>query len=281
MPHSPSEVKAKKKSAFSCETCRRRKLKCAGQRPRCSRCIARNDECIYHLAPTLSYTAKLEARVQELEEALEVARCRPGSADLAHRPSSSSGFSYEKNEYFTNQLTTSFFNPSGNQDVISSSAQTYAGEDDDRKARLVYNALEQRSLEDLAGTPEPFQYILRNHWCWIQPLFNFIYRPTFTRDMQTMGPYYSHVLMNAILAHSVRWCSRDPKIESLLAPYDNGQLFSRHARALFFDELQRGPGRIPLIQTALLLSAQECAAGNRTQAWIYSGLAFRLLEDIG
>ena len=28
---------------------------------------------------------------------------------------------------------------------------------------------------------EPFQYLLDTHWCWIQPLFNFIYRPAFTR----------------------------------------------------------------------------------------------------
>jgi len=28
---------------------------------------------------------------------------------------------------------------------------------------------------------EPFQYLLNIHWCWIQPLFNFIYRPAFTR----------------------------------------------------------------------------------------------------
>jgi hypothetical protein len=28
---------------------------------------------------------------------------------------------------------------------------------------------------------EPFQYLLDSHWCWIQPLWNFVYRPAFTR----------------------------------------------------------------------------------------------------
>lgn len=285
MPRAPSEVKASKKSAFSCETCRRRKLKCAGERPRCSRCVARNDECTYALAPTLSYTTRLENRVHELEKLLEESTSRPklgGSGSVqTDRSPSASGSTLDASGPVIHQSVTSFFKPSASHVATSELALSPSAEIDGRKARLVQNAWQQRSLEDLAETPEPFQYILSNHWCWIQPLFNFVYRPAFTRDMQVMGPYYSHVLMNAILAHSVRWCSHDSTIASLLAPYDNGRVFSRHARTLLFEEIQQGPGKIPTVQTALLLSAQECAAGNRTQAWLYSGLAFRLIEDIG
>jgi len=28
---------------------------------------------------------------------------------------------------------------------------------------------------------EPFRSLLDSHFCWIQPLFNFVYRPAFTR----------------------------------------------------------------------------------------------------
>lgn len=28
---------------------------------------------------------------------------------------------------------------------------------------------------------EPFRWLLDSHFCWIQPLFNFVYRPAFTR----------------------------------------------------------------------------------------------------
>lgn len=68
-----------------------------------------------------------------------------------------------------------------------------------RKERLINNAWRERAFEQLAAMPvrfslswsvermlkldqEPFQYLLDSHWCWIQPLFNFVYRPAFTRS---------------------------------------------------------------------------------------------------
>jgi hypothetical protein len=100
-------------------------------------------------------------------------------------------------------------------------------------------------------------------------------------DMEQLGRYYSHTLLNAMLSHSVRWCKNDARIRQLLSPYDDGNLFSRQARTLLFEELMLGQCTVPTVQTLLLLSAQECSAGNRTQAWLYSGMAFRLIEDMG
>jgi hypothetical protein len=151
-----------------------------------------------------------------------------------------------------------------------------------RRERLVNNAWHQRAMENLSDIPEPFQYLLNVHWCWIQPLFNFIYRPAFTRDMQSMGPYYSHTLLNAMLSHSIRWGKSDPSTKQLLdQSYDGGAVFAKHARSMLFDELNRGVCTIPTVQTLLLLSAGECGHGNTTQAWIYSGIAFRLIDHLG
>jgi hypothetical protein len=67
----------------------------------------------------------------------------------------------------------------------------------------------------------------------------------------------------------------------MLAPFEDGAYFGRLVRAGLMDAVQDGPTSIPTIQTLLLLSAQECGRGNLTQAWLYSGMAFRLAEDIG
>lgn len=96
-----------------------------------------------------------------------------------------------------------------------------------------------------------------------------------------LGPYYSHTLMNALLSHSIRWGRADPATHELLKAYDNGQLFARHSRDMVLDEVRRGACTIPTIQTLLLLSAQECSLGNSTQAWVYSGMAFRLVDHLG
>jgi hypothetical protein len=99
--------------------------------------------------------------------------------------------------------------------------------------------------------------------------------------MKSGGPYFSQALLNAILSHSVRWCRGEPGMDQLLAPFDNGATFAKDAVKYLFEDIQHGSPRIPSIQALLLLSAQECGRGNRTQAWLYSGMAFRLIDDMG
>ncbi|KAJ5146956.1 transcriptional regulator family: Fungal Specific TF [Penicillium atrosanguineum] len=298
-----------RKSAFSCEACRKRKVKCNGASPSCSRCAARGEACVYSLAPTLSYTKQLEARVAQLEDALSKLRgqqtemeARKGSSPASVAESSSSsagrrikteiddaqdlarefdGLNVENDGRISFHGPTSLFQlPSG---VASETASTshYAQEIEARKERLINSAWRERAFEQMAMMPEPFQYLLDSHWCWIQPLFNFVYRPAFTRDMKINGPYYSDVLMNAVLSHSVRWCKAEPQVGPLLDSYDGGALFYQRAVTGLFESLKTGYAGIPTIQILLLLSAQECGRGNRTQAWLYSGMAFRILDDLG
>lgn len=99
--------------------------------------------------------------------------------------------------------------------------------------------------------------------------------------MKISGPYYSDILLNALLSHSVRWCKAEPKIGPILESFDGGAQFFHRAVSGLHDSLKVGYAGIPTIQTLLLLSAQECGRGNRTQAWLYSGMAFRLLDDLG
>lgn len=87
--------------------------------------------------------------------------------------------------------------------------------------------------------------------------------------------------MNAVISHSVRWGRHDPDVREKLREYENGLVFGRQARSLIFEELSRGACNIPTVQSLLLLSAAECSAGNSTQAWVYSGTAFRLIDHLG
>ncbi|KAH2316638.1 hypothetical protein LV164_006184 [Aspergillus fumigatus] len=302
----PLKTNLTRKSAFSCEACRKRKVKCNGASPSCSRCAARGEA-----APTLSYTKQLEARVAQLEDALAKLRGqqRPesevrkagtpssaGESSASPRPRTRikqeegnepslagdfEGLRIEHDGQISFHGPTSLFQlPSG---ILSesSSSSNLAMQLEGRKERLINNAWRERAFEQLAAMPEPFQYLLDSHWCWIQPLFNFVYRPAFTRDMKINGPYYSDTLLNAILSHSVRWCKSEPKIGPILESFDGGAQFSDRAVTGLYDSLRVGYAGIPTIQTLLILSAQECGRGNRTQAWLYSGMAFRLLDDLG
>ncbi|KAL2843703.1 fungal-specific transcription factor domain-containing protein [Aspergillus pseudoustus] len=305
---SMSSITARRKSAFSCDQCRKRKVKCGGEQPGCIRCTRRNDTCEYKLNPTLSYTERLENRVKELEEYVSLTQGNGYAAPngrteqpptmtalpavlprtLAKRTYSEAfkGLKVDPKGGVTYHGATSFFQlPTSTMDeapgVQDGGPSHMLDEGNQRKEKLVSNAWHQRALESFLETPEPFQFLLNIHWCWIQPLFNFIYRPAFTRDMEVLGPYYSHTLLNAILSHSIRWCKQNKEMQKLLEPYENGALFSRQARSMIFSEVSSGHPKVPTVQTLLLLSAQESSAGNRTQAWMYSGMAFRLIEDMG
>ncbi|CAM1504757.1 Fc.00g023480.m01.CDS01 [Cosmosporella sp. VM-42] len=282
-----SSAKATKKSAFSCEPCRRRKVKCGGEQPICNRCAARNDDCVYKLNPTLSYTQRLEERIKELEDQLAAVKSPPSVVGSSHSsPSVFNGSGQDHGRYgdehgmtrsfmglkiddkggITYHGATSLFHLPSDRDATQNDFLSSVDTDAHRRERLVTNAWHQRAMENLSDIPEPFQYLLNVHWCWIQPLFNFIYRPAFTRDMQSFGPYYSHTLLNAILSHSIRWGKSDPSTKRLLdQSYEGGAVFAKHARTMLFDELNRG----------------ECGHGNTTQAWIYSGIAFRLIDHLG
>ncbi|EPS25614.1 hypothetical protein PDE_00548 [Penicillium oxalicum 114-2] len=282
-----------RKSAFSCEACRKRKVKCNGASPACSRCAARGETCVYSLAPTLSYTKQLEARVAQLEQALSRARgertdtdAPKASSPISLAESSSSagyrvklenddsqelsrefeGLSVETDGRISFHGPTSLFQLPSGPVSETASATHVVHELQARKERLINSAWRERAFEQMASIP---------------PLFNFVYRPAFTRDMKIQGQYYSDALMNAILSHSVRWCKAEPHIGPLLDSYEGGALFSQRAVSGLFETLQDGHASVPTVQTLLLLSAQECGKGNRSQAWLYSGMAFRMLEDLG
>ncbi|KAK2813791.1 hypothetical protein FQN50_000191 [Emmonsiellopsis sp. PD_5] len=345
-----------RKSAFSCEACRKRKVRL--EKPRTSsgvilavsappppspipiplrpcRCadqpvdkirssateqvrrvpvVLRVGKHVYIVSPTLSYTKTLEARIAELEATLAKARNdttkeeedgmaeqhAPQVEDIRRNKESARTSPQNLSSEVSLELARdieglkvgddgriSFHGPTSLFQLPSGLAREQSSplpavsELEGRKERLINNAWRERAFEQLATIPEPFQYLLDSHWCWIHPLFNFVYRPAFTRDMKMNGPYYSDILMNAILSHSIRWCKDEPKIGRLLDSYDGGAQFFHQACSGLFESVKGGNGQIPIIQSLLLLSAQECGRGNRTQAWLFSGMAFRLVEDLG
>jgi hypothetical protein len=59
-----------------------------------------------------------------------------------------------------------------------------------------------------------------------------------------------------------------------------GDQFADAALSLLSEVLRKGSS-IPSIQGLLILSARECACGRTSQGWIYSGIAFRMMRDLG
>jgi hypothetical protein len=111
--------------------------------------------------------------------------------------------------------------------------------------------------------------LLRMNWIWVSPMFMYVYRPAFIRDMATSGRYYSEFLLTVMCAHAAR--------------YQEGNyadLLLSRVRHLLGTAIQQ-PSSIPTVQALLQLSARELAHGSMSQAWVYSGIAFRMASDLG
>jgi hypothetical protein len=83
------------------------------------------------------------------------------------------------------------------------------------------------------------------------------------------GPYYSPFLLTVMSSHAARFDSSKTS-ETLISK----------ARLLLGAEIHR-PSCIPTVQALLQLSARDLAMGSTSQAWLYSGMAFRMVSDLG
>ena len=204
-----------------------------------------------------------------------------------------------------NSALTPVSQPGGMGEYISA-------QDDQRiKRDLVMNATQQRQIEPFAiansamkiNVPKEISSeLLKYHWCWMHPLFLFVYRPAFTRGMAMIDnsslhsrdpPYFSDTLLKVIHAHGARFLNHEvyqhnyptsTNVQTPLATAMTGQEFMQNitedARyGLGMDMLR--PSSIPTIQALLQQSAREIVFGRSSQAWTFAGVAFRMALDMG
>jgi hypothetical protein len=86
--------------------------------------------------------------------------------------------------------------------------------------------------------------------------------------MTTGGRYYSELLLTVLCAHSAKYV--DEQCVHLL---------NSRVKVLLSDAIHE-PSSIPTVQALLQLSARELANGSLSQGWLYSGMAFRMADDL-
>ncbi|KAK5996294.1 Nitrogen assimilation transcription factor nit-4-like protein [Cladobotryum mycophilum] len=63
----PSRIVKRTLTIAACESCRRRKAKCDGTRPRCAACVRRDQECRYLTKPSESHTLAVKRELNDLK----------------------------------------------------------------------------------------------------------------------------------------------------------------------------------------------------------------------
>jgi hypothetical protein len=97
--------------------------------------------------------------------------------------------------------------------------------------------------------------------------------------MACNGPYFSKLLLNAIYFSVSKFSDRPEVYDDPSNQTTAGQCFIRRIKALLGEALDRSS--IPTIQAMLLLSSSLFALGQQSAAWVYSGIAIRMIIDLG
>lgn len=128
--------------------------------------------------------------------------------------------------------------------------------------------------------PDLGMHLLSLHWNRQHHSFLITYRTAFMRDMACNGPYFSKLLLNAIYFGASKF---SPRHEVRSNPEDvrtAGWKFRERVRQLLGSALDRSD--ITTIQALLIMTNSLFALGDeRSAAWLYAGLAFRMIIDLG
>lgn len=155
---------------------------------------------------------------------------------------------------------------------------------------LICEAARQRQLEDVnfrlgkldfdGVEPELGLHLLTLHWNRQHHAFLITYRPAFMRDMACNGPYFSKLLLNAIFFSASKFSPRRELRRDANDVRTSGWRFRDRVSELLGGALNKSD--ITTIQALLIMTNSLFALGDeRSAAWLYAGLAFRMIVDLG
>lgn len=100
------------------------------------------------------------------------------------------------------------------------------------------------------------------------------------RDMACGGPYFAKLLLNAIYFGASKFSPRHDVRKDLNDVRTAGWEFRERVRELLGSALNRSD--VTTIQALLVMTNSLFVLGDeRSAAWLYAGLAFRMIIDLG
>ena len=295
-------------------------MRCGNEHPKCLNCVAYKEICYYEQGPkkarpSNSRILRLEEENRALQERLAKSKRSQAesSKDLSgHSPPSNPRSSDDSSDDASGDAekgsasTASPSRPSlkneslefhGPTSVLFDEAAPKSKQEfiegrqgipsEDVSTNLMAEAAVQRQLENLHLTSKQLDLdgaeaelateLLSVFWIRSNSLFMLVYRPVFMRDWADGGPYFSKLLLNAIYFNASRYItdSRYGATGSKL-----GERFRKRFKDLLGASYDRS--RITTMQALLLVAVSLSAVGkDRSLAWLYSGMAFRMMFDLG
>ncbi|KAK3688561.1 fungal-specific transcription factor domain-containing protein [Podospora appendiculata] len=132
-------------------------------------------------------------------------------------------------------------------------------------------------------------HLINMYFNWHYPYFTTLSRNLFYRDFLRGKPtgqprstvYCSSLLVNAMLALGCHFTSVPG---AFAVPGDSrtkGDHFFAEAKRLIIENDEYEKPRLTTVQALALMSVREAGCGREAKGWVYSGMSFRMAQDIG
>jgi len=146
------------------------------------------------------------------------------------------------------------------------------------------------SWTEVTADPELVVHLLNMYFTWHYTYFTTLSKSLFwrdfllgnsSRDFKRKTEYCTPLLVNAMLAlgcHFTSWPqARDDPKDSATA----GDHFFKEAKRLILQYDEHEKPKLATVQALALMSVREAGCGREARGWVYSGMSFRMANDLG
>ncbi|KAI1477627.1 fungal-specific transcription factor domain-containing protein [Daldinia eschscholtzii] len=145
------------------------------------------------------------------------------------------------------------------------------------------------SWSDVTKDPEVVRHLLDMYFNWHYPYFTTLSRTLFYRDflrgrsniLPNKIAYCSPLLVNAMLALGCHFTDAPCAFGTNGDSWTKGDHFFAEAKRLIVDNDEYEKPRLTTVQALALMSVREAGCGREAKGWVYSGMSFRMAQDLG
>ncbi|KAH8912492.1 hypothetical protein BR93DRAFT_81002 [Coniochaeta sp. PMI_546] len=145
------------------------------------------------------------------------------------------------------------------------------------------------SWSEVSKDPQVIIHLINLYFDWHYPYFTTLSKSLFYRDFLRGKPasqprttsYCSSLLVNAMLALGCHFTS---VAAAYAIPGDSrtkGDHFFAEAKRLIVENDEYEKPKLTTVQALALMSVREAGCGREAKGWVYSGMSFRMAQDIG
>ncbi|KUJ16215.1 uncharacterized protein LY89DRAFT_646684 [Mollisia scopiformis] len=145
------------------------------------------------------------------------------------------------------------------------------------------------SWTTVTSDTEVIVHLINMYFTWHYPYFTTLSKSLFYRDFLLGKPhgtpkrtmYCSSLLVNAMLALGCHFTNSPKGCADPTDPTTKGDAFFAEAKRLIVDNDEYEKPRLATVQALCLMSVREAGCGREAKGWVYSGMAFRMAQDMG